>query len=98
MAVANGIAAAVCSLQEGFLSYCQGAKATVHTLAFAPDGAILAGGDAYGYISLWDPADGTHLAIFSAHTSVVRELVFSPSDGLLISGGEDGAVRLWRVP
>ncbi len=70
---------------------------TTDTLAFSPDGAMLAGASVDGAVRLWDVASGTLKATLEGHTAEVHRLVFSPDGATLASGGYDGAVRLWDV-
>ncbi|MGH3887880.1 MAG: WD40 repeat domain-containing protein [Pseudonocardiaceae bacterium] len=68
---------------------------TVRSLAFAPDGATIAGGLGDGRIRLWNRADRTVRVDFRGHTQSVFTLAYSPDGGLLASGGLDGVVQLW---
>lgn len=73
----------------------------IHTLAFSPDGSLLAADNTTqpGAITLWNATNGSQVSTFEAHDvySGIRDLLFSP-DGLLISGGRDGLVRVWQLP
>ncbi len=73
----------------------------VHTLAFTPDGTILAaaGGNTEGFeIHLWDVASGRDIGILNGHSDIVWSLAFSPDGQLLVSASSDGTakVRDWR--
>jgi WD40 repeat protein len=69
----------------------------VNSLAYSPDGAILAGGSADGAVRLWRVADGSLIRMMKGHVGAVLSVAFSP-DGLLVgSGGVDGSVHLWQV-
>jgi WD40 repeat protein/serine/threonine protein kinase len=77
--------------------------ATVRTLAFSPDGNILASGTdgEDRSIILWDIARRRELAVLRprherAHEGVFT-LAFSPDSKTLASGSPDGTVRLWDV-
>jgi WD40 repeat protein len=75
----------------------------VLSLAFSPDGSILASGDndqrylTSGRIYLWDVETGQEKATLWKHTGVVSSLAFSPDGRLLASGSHDKTVRLWDV-
>jgi WD40 repeat protein len=67
----------------------------VNSVAFSPDGRLLASGGDDGAVSLWDSATGEALRSLQGHTDWVRSVAFSPDGRLLASGGDDWAVRLW---
>ena len=78
----------------------EGHTRLVSSIAFSPDGVLLASGDLDGTVKLWEVATRTdiatllHGAIWSAWGCCV---VFSPDGVLLASGAEDGTVKLWEV-
>lgn len=59
--------------------------------------AILFRGPKDGSIKLWDFATGQTIHILSDNTTSVSSLTISPDACLVISGGEDGFVRLWEL-
>jgi WD40 repeat protein len=67
----------------------------VRSVAFSPDGTLLAASDARGDILLWRLADYQHVATLAGHTSTVSAIAFSPNGQLLASGSYDSTVRLW---
>ena len=75
--------------------------ATVSSLAFSPDGRILAsssldsGEPAHPNVSLWDVASRAWLANLAGHDGSVRSVAFSPDGALLATAGDDMIVRLW---
>jgi WD40 repeat protein len=73
-----------------------GHHATILALAFAPDGATLATGEANGQIRLWDPVAGTERDSFPGDRLSVRGLAFSPDSQTLASAGT-GNVILWKA-
>ncbi|MGH3772251.1 MAG: TIR domain-containing protein [Pseudonocardiaceae bacterium] len=68
---------------------------TVWSLAFAPDGATIAGGLGDGRIRLWDRATRKLRADLPGHPQPVYTLAYSPDGRVLASGGYDGIVQLW---
>lgn len=69
----------------------------VYTLAFHPDGDLLASGDTAGQIRLWNPLDGTPAGRLEGCTGAVYQVAFDADGGRLAAGDSDGVVRVWRV-
>ncbi len=74
-------------------------EVATESLAFSPDGALLAAGGGWDSpaLLLWDAITGEQLAALAGHTMSVKSVAFSPDGSLLASGGWDGTVRLWGV-
>ncbi|MFP4099187.1 WD40 domain-containing protein [Coleofasciculus sp.] len=71
---------------------------SISSVAFNPDGKILATSDTTGNISLWRGfADGEQLLSCTEHTSWVRTVAFSPDGQTLVSCSIDGTIKLWDV-
>ncbi len=79
------------------LNTLRGHSHRVWTIAFSPDGQLLASGSDDQTIRLWDAQDGTCLAVLQGHTGGVTSVRFSPNGQLLAISGEDASIRLWRV-
>ena len=67
------------------------------TVAFSPNGQILATGDTNGEISLWLVATGQKVANWKAHKDWIRSVVFSPDSTILASGSKDKNIKLWNT-
>ncbi len=69
----------------------------VTTIAFSPDGQLLASGGEDRQIRLWDVKTGTCLRVLAGHPWLVSTLKFSPGGGVLFSGSWDWTVKVWSV-
>lgn len=68
----------------------------VWSLAWSPDGNLLAGGCSDNKVRLWN-ADGKLVATLSGHTEEIWSVTWSPDGKTLASGSGDNTVRLWRM-
>jgi sugar lactone lactonase YvrE len=67
----------------------------VGSLAFSPDGKILATAGNGSNIRLWNPNTGELLATLQGHTFNINQLAFSPDGSFLASASSDDTVRIW---
>ena len=71
----------------------EGHKKSVNSVAFSPDGKMLASGDGAGVIWLWDIELGKHKNILTPHKSVSK-VMFSPDEQTIMSR-RNSDFRLW---
>jgi WD40 repeat protein len=75
------------------------AKAAVRSLAFSDDGHLLAGVEA-SRIRVWDARTFTPVGVLRGHEKPVSSVAFARGCGsraTLLSGSQDGTVRVWDV-
>ena len=76
----------------------RGPRESLYSLAFSPDGRLIAGGGSTpATVHLWDAATGRELAAWTPHRTRYVAVAFSPDGKTLASGGGDGVVLLWDV-
>jgi WD40 repeat protein len=70
----------------------------VNTMAYSPDGLILATGSYDGSLRLWDMQTGVLIQSIPTD-AVIESLAFSPDGSLIATGGgfQDNLVRIWSV-
>ena len=69
----------------------------VNSIAFSPDGRLLASGSADNTIKLWDAASGQELKTLLGSSGRVNSIAFSPDGRTLASGAGDSLIRVWDV-
>lgn len=69
----------------------------LYSLAFSPDGKILASEGSGAVIKLWNVVTGQELKSFEGHKADIYSLAFSPDGKTLASGSLDKTIRLWDV-
>ncbi|NTV63733.1 MAG: protein kinase [Oscillochloris sp.] len=69
----------------------------IRSVAFSPNGELLAAGYDDHTIGIWRVSDYTHVRTLRGHSSSVRSISFAPQGGLLATGSDDETVRIWQM-
>jgi WD40 repeat protein len=68
-----------------------------HSVAFSPDGKLLAADGKLGEIWLWNVETRQEVNRLVGHTREILTIAFSPDGNVLASSSEDGTIRLWMA-
>ena len=74
----------------------KGHTAVVNSVAFSPNGELLASGSDDRTIKLWNVHNQQNIATFQHGNARIKALTFSP-DGRILATGGDWHIKLWNV-
>ena len=88
------------------LAYTLYSDTSMFTIAFSPDGALLAAGELGNQVRLWDLAKQEQIALVHADAGAadaaarafVWSLDFNPQGTLLAAGSSTGMITVWSIP
>jgi len=70
----------------------------VLSVAFSPDGKLLATGDSNGVVILWDTSSKRKILTCTGHSKLIYSVAFSANGQTIASGSADQTLRLWNIP
>jgi WD40 repeat protein len=88
--------ASVFRLRDGVRTHVFRQRGT-KSVAFSPDGKLVATGHADDAARVWRLSDARLLRTFDEHTGDVLAVAFSPDSELLATASADSGVRIWRL-
>jgi WD40 repeat protein len=74
-----------------------GHKDCIYSVAWSPDGKLLASGSYDKMVKLWDVATGQEVKNLQDHIDAVFAVAFSPDGKHLASGSQDRSVKIWDI-
>jgi WD40 repeat protein len=75
----------------------KGHTALIYSVAFSPDGKLLATAGFDNVVKLWEWPSGKEVRTLAGHTGPVYCVAFHPNGTMLASGSLDKTIRLWNV-
>ena len=73
------------------------ANTWISSLAFSPDGKLLASSSLDCDVKIWDVATGECCQTFKGHQQWVWSVAFCPRGKLVASGSDDDTIRVWHL-
>jgi hypothetical protein len=70
----------------------------IHSLAFSPDGRLLASASADKTVKLWSAPEGTLLKILEGHSDAVLALAIRPDGKVMVSASASDPLKQWLLP
>ncbi|MBV6626462.1 MAG: SMI1/KNR4 family protein [Rivularia sp. (in: Bacteria)] len=80
-----------------YLKTLRGHSRSVYSIAFSPDGQILASGSADATVKLWNLLSFQEITTLRGHTSSIRTVAISSCNQILASGSTDATIKLWNL-
>ncbi|KAJ7682953.1 WD40-repeat-containing domain protein [Mycena rosella] len=82
---------------ESYILKQQGHFYDMNTLAYAPDGQIIATGGDDGKVKVWSTQTGFCFVTFTEHTAPISSVAFAKHGSVLFSASLDGTVRAYDL-
>ena len=85
------------TLGNKLLQELRGHKKAIFSIAWSPDGQMLASGSVDKAIRIWDPITNALIHELTVHTGIINSVSWSPAGNILASGYHDNTIRIWDV-
>ena len=72
-------------------------RGVVWTLAWSPDGKLLATGGEEGLVKIWNADDGAAVSSHAGHEASIRSIAWSSDGRRIASSSQDSSLRLWEA-
>ena len=72
-------------------------SAEINSIAYSPDGKIIAAGGSTGIVGLWDATDGKELTRLVGHNGIILDIVFSHDGSKLATASFDLTAKIWDL-
>ncbi|MFN7732228.1 MAG: c-type cytochrome domain-containing protein [Pirellula sp.] len=69
----------------------------VTATAISPDGLLVASGDRFGAVILWDPVERKEFATLRGHTRGITSIAWAANGERLCTSSQDGTLRWWDL-
>jgi len=69
----------------------------INSIAFSPNGQLLASGSADKTIKVWNLKTGQAVQTYIGHSGSVNSIVFTPDGKSIASGSQDGTIKIWQL-
>ncbi len=73
----------------------RGLSGSISSVAWSPDGILLAAAGQDATVRLWDGMTGQTVQVYRGHTKPVLAIAWSPDGGRIASVGQDGTAQVW---
>lgn len=70
---------------------------SILSIAFSPDGKLLAAGSSNGEVRIWQVTDDKQILSYQGHLDWVWSVAFSPNSNVIASSDDNQMVHLWSV-